>query len=101
MTIRAIRDGDRFVGMIATVEPIEVRPKVDDARIRKLLQHAAGTLTLIDPDGVVIETSGRYRTTLGYPSEYRESRTILDVLIPEDADARPCDPRRVGQHPWS
>ncbi len=86
VTIRAIRDGDRFVGMIATVEPIEVRPKVDDARIRKLLQHAAGTLTLIDPDGVVIETSGRYRTTLGYPSEYWESRTILDVLIPEDAE---------------
>ena len=53
---------------------------------RKLLQHAAGTLTLIDADGGVIETSGRYRNTLGYPSEYWETRTILDLLIPEDAE---------------
>ena len=72
--------------MIATVEPIEVRPKVDDAHVQKLLQHAAGTLTLIDADGGVIETSGRYRNTLGYPSEYWETRTILDILIPEDAE---------------
>jgi PAS domain S-box-containing protein len=86
VTVRAIHDRDRFVGMIASVEPVEIRPKVEDARIRKLLQHAAGTLTLIDPEGMVIETSGRYRTTLGYPSEYWESRTILDVLIPEDAE---------------
>lgn len=86
VTIRAIREGDRFVGMIATVEPVEVRPKVDDARVQKLLQHAAGTLTLIDADGGVIETSGRYRNTLGYPSEYWETRTILDILIPEDAE---------------
>ena len=85
VAIRAIRRDDRCIGMIASVEPIDLRPVIDDQRVRKLLEHSAGTLTLIDADGRVIETSGRYRTTMGYPPEFWENRTIIDLLIPEDA----------------
>ncbi|MEM9040183.1 MAG: ATP-binding protein [Actinomycetota bacterium] len=85
LTIRSIHHGQECVGMIASVEPVALRPKVDDVRIRKLLEHSAGTLTLIDADGHVVETSGRYRATLGYPEEFWEDRTIFDVLVPEDA----------------
>ena len=90
LTIRALRADSQvpssdFLGMIATVEPTILRPRVDDIRVGKILEHAAGTLTLIDADGEVIETSGRYRATLGYPAEFWEGRTILDILVPEDA----------------
>ena len=90
LTIRALRADSQvpssdFLGMIATVEPTTLRPRVDDIRVGKILEHAAGTLTLIDADGEVIETSGRYRATLGYPAEFWEDRTILDILVPEDA----------------
>lgn len=85
ISIRALRDDDVCVGMIASIEPVTIRPRIDDIRTRKLLEHAAGTLTLIDVDGQVLETSGRYRSTLGYPMEFWEQRTILDVLVPEDA----------------
>ena len=85
VSLRPLRDEGEAVATLALIEPTTIHPKVHDARIRKLLEHAAGTLTLIDADGQLIETSGRYRTTLGYPSEYWESRTILDILIPDDA----------------
>ena len=40
-------------------------------------------LTLVDADGRVLETSGRYRATLGYPPEFWQDRTIIDLLVPE------------------
>ncbi|MFK8026144.1 MAG: ATP-binding protein [Ilumatobacter sp.] len=92
--IRAIREDGQCVGMIASVEPVERRETVDDERVRKLLQHAAGTLTLVDPEGAVIETSGRYRETLGYPEEFWEDRTILDIVVPDDLQ-RMLDLREV------
>ncbi len=84
LAVRAIRDDGQCIGLIASIEPAEVRPTVDNARVRKLLEHAAGTLTLVDVEGAVIETSGRYRETLGYPAEFWEDRTILDIVVPED-----------------
>ncbi len=86
VTIRAVRRDGRCVGMVGHVSPVSVRPIVDDNRVRKLLEHSAGTLTLIDADGRVLETSGRYRATLGYPPEFWEDRTIIDLLVPEDAE---------------
>jgi PAS domain S-box-containing protein len=100
LTIRALRSdpdrGDRpddvdptggdCIGMIATVTPTTLRPRVEDIRVSKLLEHAAGTLTLIDADGHVLETSGRYRATLGYPVEFWEERSIFDVLVPDDIE---------------
>lgn len=85
VSMRAIRRDGHCVAIVAHVQPIDVRPRTDDNRVRKLLEHAAETLSLIDENGRLIETSGRYRTTLGYPPEFWEDRTILDVLVPEDA----------------
>ena len=84
VAIRPICHGGTCIGMIARLEPTNVRPVVDDARVRKLMQHGPGSLTLIDTTGNVIETSGRYRETLGYPAEFWENRTIIDLVLPED-----------------
>lgn len=84
MAISALTDDGRCTGMIASIEPVDVRPIVDSPRMRKLVEHGAGTITLVDLEGNVIETSGRYRETLGYPAEFWEERTILDLIVPED-----------------
>lgn len=85
VSVRAMRRSGHCIAIIAHVSPIHVRPRTDDKRVRRLLEHSAETLSLIDADGRLIETSGRYRTTMGYPPEFWEDRTILDVLVPEDA----------------
>lgn len=86
VTIRAILEDGVCTGMVAIVRPVEVRPHIEDERVRTLLEHSASTLTLVDETGQVIETAGRYRSTLGYPVEFWEHRTILDVLVPEDVE---------------
>ena len=84
LALRTIRRDGRCIGMIASIEPTDVRPVRGSVRVRKLLEHAAGTITLVDELGTVLETSGRYRETLGYPPEFWEERTILDIVVPED-----------------
>lgn len=86
VVIRALLNDGMCTGLIARTEPVLVRPGVNDELVRKLLVHSAGTLTLVDEDGNVTETTGRYRETLGYPTEYWEQRTILDVIVPDDLE---------------
>jgi PAS domain S-box-containing protein len=84
LALRAIRTEGICTGLIASIEPVDVRPIVDNVRVGKLLEHAAGSLSLVDPAGHIIETSGRYRSTLGYPLEFWEERSIFDVVLAED-----------------
>ena len=86
VTIRPLHRDGHCVGIVGVVLPTEHRELVDDRRVSKLLEHNAGTITLIDSDGNVMETAGRYTETLGYPKEFWEARTIFDVLVPEDAE---------------
>ena len=54
-------------------------------RFAKVLQHVHETIGLIDENGVVLDTSGLYKPILGYPSEFWASRSIFDLLHPDDA----------------
>lgn len=84
VVVRAIRRQGVCVGLVGHVAPTERRELVGDPRVGKLLQHSASTITLVDADGEVIETAGRYRATLGYPPEFWETRSVFDVLLPDD-----------------
>ncbi len=86
LTVHPLRADGRCVALVGHIEPTDRRPAVQDAGIRKILQHDAGTITVIDGDGTVLETAGRYRTTLGYPPEFWEDRSILDLLVADDVD---------------
>jgi PAS domain S-box-containing protein len=101
VTIRPLVRDDRCVGIVGVVAPIRPRELIDDPRVSKLLEHSASTITLIDADGNVIETAGRYRATLGYPKEFWEARTIFDVLVPEDAERVVAMRDDVLAHPRS
>jgi PAS domain S-box-containing protein len=87
LAIRAIRPEGICTGLIASIEPVDVRPIAHDVLVGKLLEHAAGAVSLINPEGDIIETSGRYRSTLGYPIEFWEDRSIFDVMLAEDLPA--------------
>jgi PAS domain S-box-containing protein len=71
--------------IFATVTPVPPRAGLVDGRVRKLIENIGDTITLMDADGNLLETSGRYRPILGYPPEFWESRTIFDLLHPDSA----------------
>lgn len=86
LTARALRGNDgAVVAVLGAIEPIIERPVVSDDRMRKMIEHVDDTISLMDANGALLDTSGRYRATLGYPKEFWATRTIFDVLHPDDA----------------
>jgi PAS domain S-box-containing protein len=86
LTARALRDNEGAVtAILGAIEPITERPIVSDDRMRKMIEHIDDTISLMDENGALLDTSGRYRATLGYPKEFWATRTIFDVLHPDDA----------------
>ncbi|HQZ36772.1 MAG TPA: ATP-binding protein [Ilumatobacteraceae bacterium] len=85
LTLRALeRDGQR-VALFSTATPITDAARFDAHRIQKLIENIDDTISLIDEHGTLIETSGRYKPILGYPSGFWADRTIFDLLHPDDS----------------
>ncbi len=85
LTLRALeRDGQR-VALFSTATPVTDAARFDAHRIQKLIENIDDTISLIDEHGTLIETSGRYKPILGYPSGFWADRTIFDLLHPDDA----------------
>lgn len=81
--IQAVRGSDgSCLGLLAAFYPAQERGHVEDQRLRRLLAHSDATVTVVDENGSVLETTGRYQTVLGYPPEFWDNRTIFDLLAP-------------------
>jgi len=85
LTLRALERNGQRVALFSTATPITDAARFDAHRIQKLIENIDDTISLIDENGVLIETSGRYKPILGYPSEFWADRTIFDLLHPDDA----------------
>ncbi|MEN9644015.1 MAG: hypothetical protein RL238_684 [Actinomycetota bacterium] len=85
VTAWRVAGSGRGPAIISTVTPVPPRAGLVDGRVRKLIENIGDTISLIDADGNLLETSGRYRPILGYPAEFWETRTIFELLHPEDA----------------
>jgi len=83
---QAIRRDGECIAVVGVLQPVRLRAPLADHRTRKLLENIVNTISLIDRDGMLIETSGRYRRILGYPAEFWETRSIFDLLHPDDAE---------------
>ena len=90
LVVRAIREHGQCVGAVCHVMPRGRRKLLADHQATTLLEHSASAVTLLGATGDVIETSaryrqssGQYRSTLGYPPEFWDTRSIFDVLVPE------------------
>lgn len=85
LRIAPILDDGVPIALIATMFPSREHQHVTDARLSKLIENIDNTISLIDGDGALIETSGNYKEILGYPSQFWAERTIFDLLHPDDA----------------
>lgn len=81
----AMRDAQGVCfAMLAVIEPVAEREQIDDVRLRRVLELSSSTVTIVDAAGRVLETTGRYQSVLGYPPEFWESRTVFDLVHPDD-----------------
>ena len=87
LTTRALRDEDGLcLALIGTLVPAPETQRIEDARLRMMMEFSQSTFTVVDAEGTVIESSGRYQPILGYPTEFWETRTIMDLLLPEELE---------------
>lgn len=84
LDITPVRLEGRCVALLGAITPIDERRPVADGVLRKLIENIHDTVSLVDAEGHLLETSGRYRTTLGYPLEFWEQRSIFDMVLPDD-----------------
>ncbi len=88
---RALRDEfGECTMLIAALQPIthdgQSPPEAAMRRIQRLLEFAGDNLTLIGPDGGVIETTGRHTSVLGYPTSFWRDRLLQEVVAPHDRE---------------
>ena len=82
----ALRHDGECIGLLGAITPVVERQPLGEGRLRKLIENIHDTITLIDSDGRVVETSGRYKPIMGYPLEFWAQRSIFDIMIPDDIE---------------
>lgn len=85
LSTTALRRDGECVAIVGVLVPDTDRQPLADSWFRKVIQNINDTVTLIDADGTVLDTSGRYKRVMGYPNEFWESRSLFDVMLPEEA----------------
>ena len=85
LTLRPLERDGQHVALFSTATPVTDAARFDARRIQKLMENIDDTISLIDENGALIETSGRYKPILGYPMQFWADRTIFDLLHPDDA----------------
>jgi PAS domain S-box-containing protein len=63
------------------------RAKGADERYRMLFENASDTITVLDTDGVILETNERWRDVMGIPPEEMIGKHIRDYAAPGHAAA--------------
>lgn len=59
---------------------------VAERRWRKLLENISDTISILDKDGHVIETTGQFTDVLGYPFESWPKMSSFDLIHPDDLE---------------
>lgn len=86
LTAWPVRIHGRIVAVLTILEPVQPRELVSNRRLQLLLENIGSTVSLVDAEGRIIETSGRYQPVLGYPPEFWATRSIFDLLVADDAE---------------
>lgn len=106
LTARRMSDGaGRPVALLGVIEDVTVesaqRTEIDQAhrRLRAMLENISDTITLIDADGRVMDTTGLHTSVMGYDPDFWEGRSLYDLTVPEDRDALVAAHRTVLENP--
>ena len=84
LQVTPIHHEGRCVALLGAITPVVERAPVGEGMLRKLIENIHDTISLIDGEGRLLETTGRYKPIMGYPKEFWESRSIFELLVPED-----------------
>lgn len=85
LSATALRRDGACIAIVGFLLPHTDRRPLGDSWFRKVIENVNDTISLVDAEGRVLETSGRYRRVMGYPSEFWEDRSLFDVMLPEEA----------------
>ncbi len=53
-------------------------------RLEAMLANISDTVTMVDADGVVIDTTGLHTSIMGYETDYWKQRSVLDLVDHDD-----------------
>jgi PAS domain S-box-containing protein len=60
--------------------------QVQQRRFQLMLENISDTVTLLDAQGEVIQTTGNVKEILGYPTEFWSVRNVFELAHPDDVD---------------
>lgn len=86
LDVTPIRRNGRCIALLGALTPVVERRAMGEGMLRKLIENIHDTISLVDAEGRLLETTGRYRPIMGYPSEFWETRSIFDLLVPADVE---------------
>ncbi|MBN2351029.1 MAG: PAS domain S-box protein [Spirochaetales bacterium] len=61
--------------------------RTSEERFRALIENSSDAIILIDPNGAVLYVSHAYERIMGYRSEERLGKTVLELIHPDDLPA--------------
>lgn len=106
LTATRIGHGDGRPGyLLGSIEDVTVEADQRAAleqthrRLSAMLSNISDTVTLIDADGRVLDTTGLHTEVLGYPKEFWQERSLYDLTEPEDRELLVNAHRTVLERP--
>jgi PAS domain S-box-containing protein len=71
----------------------------DRRRLTAMLTNISDTVTLIDAEAQVLDTTGRHTEILGYPPSFWNGRSLYDLTVAEDRESLVSAHREVLERP--
>lgn len=78
--------GAVWMAVVDVSEDREVRASLERSlhRIEAMLSNISDTVTLVDADGGVLETTGLHTSVMGYDTAFWQDRSVFDLVDPDD-----------------
>jgi PAS domain S-box-containing protein len=60
--------------------------EITENRFRRMVENISDTITLLDADGRVVQSTGNLKSIMGYPLGFWDERNVFDLIDPDDAE---------------
>src|SRR5579864_3796015 len=78
----SVRYEQRLRNKAAEIAQLAVRARCAEERYRVLFENASDAITILNPDGVILEANERWRSLIGVPPEEMVGRHIREFAPP-------------------
>lgn len=59
--------------------------EITENRFRRMIENISDTITLLDADGQVVQSTGNLKPIMGYPLGFWDGRDVFELVHPDDA----------------